>query len=638
MIKQKAILRAGSALLLSTVIAVSAFAKPATSNRADIPEKYTWNLNDIYADWTAWEADLGRLQELMNEYTTLQGHLSDGPEMILKASKMGDELGMLAYKVYQYPGLMQTLDATNMEVAARLQQVGIMFAQFGQATAWFTPELLQIPWETMEQWINETPELELYSFDLSESYRAQKHVLTAEMEQLLSYFSQVNGLPGNVYAAISTADVKFPEVTLSNGETMKATHGNYEISRLTHREQADREAVFKAHFSTYDGYENTYAAIYNGVLQRDWAGSQARNYSSCAEGDLFGNDIPISVMESLINTAKSGNEPLQRYQKLRKKVMGLEKYRYFDAYLPLVDVSDWTFDYEEIQPDILKSLKMYDKDYQKTAAEAFDNRWFDVYETDGKRSGAFSAGVYGVHPYMLLNYGDTMNDAFTLAHELGHTMHTVLSHGNQPFNSSEYTIFIAEIASTMNEQLYFDVLMKNTKDPKRRIALLEHAINSIHGTFYRQAMFGDFELKAHRMVESGMPVTLETLQQAYLGTLNEFFGNSLDDQEWYKNQWARIPHIFRSPFYVYQYATSISASSYFYDRITNKDYSKKERKAALKSYVNMLKSGGNDHPVKQLQKAGLDMTTPVAMEAMVAKMDRLVNQLEKELKDAGMMD
>jgi len=604
---------------------------PMQANREDIPEQYKWNLNDIYPDWEAWEADMGNVQGLMDEYKTFEGKLADGPETILAAMKLSDDLGMKAYKVYQYPGLMYQTDMRANDVQAKLQQVQIMFSRFGQATAWFTPELLNIPEETMVQWIDSTPELEVYRFSIMENYRQAAHVLDADKEKLLSYFGPATG-GGDQYSALSTADVKFPEVTLSDGTKMVATHGNYEFSRFMHEKQEDRKAMFLGHISVFDDYQNTYATIYNATLQSSWAYTQARNYESSAQRALDGNNIPVEVMTNLIETAKAGAGELQRYMKLRKAAMGLDEYYYFDSYRPLVDFEGGDFSYEQVRPMIVKSVEIYGKEYQATVDRAFDERWFDVFENDGKRSGAFSAGVYGVHPYMLLNYNDTMGDAFTLAHEMGHTMHTVLSQGNQPFVNSSYTIFVAEVASTCNEMLFLDYLLENNKDPNARVALLQKAIDNIHTTFYRQAMFADFEYKAHKAVQDGVPITAETLQQLYLESYHDFFGDSHDNQELYRNLWARISH-FQRPFYVYQYATCIAGASLVHEKMTTGK--KRNRQKAVDNYLTLLKSGGSDHPMELLKKAGIDWTTPAPAEAMVTRMKTLTDQLEKELKKAG---
>ncbi len=606
--------------------------KPETRDRAEIPEIYTWNLNQIYPDWDTWELALDRQQGLMDSYQELKGTLAEGPQRILEASLLSDELGQLAYRVYQFPGLMQSQDTRDNSVQARLERVQLALAAFRQATAWYTPELLEIPEETMRGWLDETPELAPYRFGIEESYRMQRHVLDEDGERLLAYASTFNGTPSHTYTMLADADVEFPTATFSDGTEMVASHANYSLGLYSLRAQGDREKLFKAHFSVYDGYPNTYAAIYNGVLQKDWSIARSRHYDSTLEAKLDDDNIPAAVVENLIETARNGSGPLQRYQLLRKKVLGLERYRYFDAYLPLVEI-EWFLPYDTVGRLIVDSVEVFGADYQKTVERAFSDRWIDVYENEGKRSGAFSAGVYGVHPYMLLNYADTLNDAFTVAHEMGHTMHTVLSHESQPFATSSYSIFVAEVASMTNESLFLDRLLAEETNPERRITLLQHAIDDISAGFYRQAMFADFELEAHRAVEEGRPITAEALQEIYLGVLGSFFSDSLDDQPWYRNTWARIPHFYGSPYYVFQYATSKAAASLLHRRMTEGD--KTSRTATVEAYLELLRAGGNDHPVTLLKQAGVDLATTEPTEALVAEMGGLVDRLEQELAKLG---
>jgi oligoendopeptidase F len=607
--------------------------KPDTRDRAEIADEFKWNLDHIFSDWEAWEAGLAELEELMKRYGEFEGTLAEGPGRILAASQLSDELGQLLYRVYQYPGLMQSQDTRDNDVQARLERVKIVLARFRQATAWYQPELLRIPETTMTGWLDATPELSPYRFDIEESYRRQRHVLDEEGERLLAFAANFNATPATTYSMMANADVDFPTVTLSTGEQVVASNANYMHGLTTRREQADREALFKAHFSVFDSYPNTYASIYNGILQRDWYLSQARKYGSCLEATLDDDNIPPSVVERLIATAKRGAGPLQRYHRIRRQALGVERYRYFDAYLPLAEV-EWAVPFGELRRLIVDSVAVFGVDYQSTVDRAFTERWIDVYETEGKRSGAFSAGVYGVHPYMLLNYSDTLNDAFTVAHEMGHTMHTVLSHETQPFATSSYSIFVAEVASMTNEDLFLDLLLDRETDPARRAALLQHAIDDIAAGFYRQAMFADFELQAHRAVEAGEPITAEVLQRLYLGTLNDFFSTSLDDQEWYRNTWGRIPHFYGSPFYVFQYATSKAAASLLHRRITEGDGA--DRKAIVERYLELLRSGGKDHPITLLQRAGVDFSTTEPVDALVSTMDRLVGQLEDELSSSNL--
>lgn len=609
-------------------MSTAAEAKPTSRNRAEIPEHHRWDLGHIYPGWTAWEADLERLRGLMSSYQELEGTLAEGPQRILEASHLSDELGRLAYRVYQYPGLMQSQDTRDNEVQARLERVRLAFAAFKQATAWYTPELLRIPEDTMQRWLDDTPELAPYRFGIEESYRMQRHVLDEDGERLLAFAGPFAGTPARTYSMVADADVRFPTVTLSDGSEVVASHANYMQGLHSRRDQADREALFKAHFSVYDDKPNTFAAIYGGVLQKDWFEARARRYASSLEAKLDDDNIPADVVHRLIATASNGTAPLERYHRLRRRALGLERYRYFDAYLPLQEV-DWPLPYGAVADELVRSVAVFGEAYQETVERAFRERWIDVYENEGKRSGAFSSGVYGVHPYMLLNYADTLNDAFTVAHEMGHTMHTVLAHESQPFATSSYSIFVAEVASMINESLFFDRLLAAETDPARRITLLQHAIDDIAAGFYRQAMFADFELRAHREVEADQPITAEVLQRLYLEVLEGFFGSSLDDQEWYRNTWAGIPHFYGSPFYVFQYATSKAAATLLHRRMTVGDEA--SRAGTVADYLELLRSGGNDHPVSQLQKAGVDFTTTEPTEALVAEMDQLVDRLEAEI-------
>jgi oligoendopeptidase F len=568
----------------------------------------------------------------MDSYQQFKGTLAQGPDRVLAANRLSDELGQLAYRVYQYPGLMASEDTRNNQVQARLERVRIALARFRQATAWYIPELLTIPEQTMRDWLDTTENLGPYRFPILETYRRQQHVLDENGERLLAFAAPFGGTPSQTYTMMADADVRFPEVELSSGERVVASHANYANGLRTLRQQADREALFRAHFSVYDAFPNSYASIYNGVLQHDWFIAQARNYSSTLEAALDDDNVPVAVVENLIATAKRSAEPLRRYHRIRRQVLGLERYRYFDGYLPLLEVA-WPLPYDEVRPLLVESVAGFGSDYQRTVERSFEERWIDVYENEGKRSGAFSSGVYGVHPYMLLNYADTLSDAFTVAHEMGHTMHTVLSHSHQPFATSSYSIFVAEVASMTNEDLFLARLLEQERDPGRRVVLLQHAIDDIAASFYRQAMFADFELNAHRVVERGEPITSEVLQELFVTVQEQFFGGSLDDHDWYRNTWAFVPHLYGSPYYVYQYATSKAAASLIHRRMS--EGSERERADTVQRYLELLASGGNDHPIEQLKRAGIDLGTGEPTDALIASMDGLVGQLAEELQRLG---
>ncbi len=364
------------------------------------------------------------------------------------------------------------------------------------------------------------------------------------------------------------------------------------------------------------------------MLQRDWFHSQSRDYRSTLEAALHGNNIPPAVVENLIESTKAGTEPLRRYHRLRKRVLGLQSYHNYDAAIPLVDF-DRKYPYETVVDSLAPSVEPLGREYQRQMREALAGGWIDVYENPGKRSGAYSAPVYGVHPYMLLNHNDTLDAAFTLAHEMGHSMHTIMSNAHQPFVYSAYTIFVAEVPSTLSEALFLDYMLSKATDERERIVLLQHAIDGIVGTFYTQVLFADFELQAHRLAEEGRPVTGEGLGDIYFNLLKTYYGDALDYDELSRVTWSRIPHFFSTPYYVYQYATCFASSAQLMKQLTTG--SDADRAAAIDRYLTLLRSGGSDHPMALLQRAGVDLSKPETVRAVVEQLDRLVTQLEQAI-------
>ena len=603
--------------------------RPDTRDRDEIDDAYKWDVDDIYEDWNEWEADIEAVRETMDEFVALEGTLSEGPDRLLETYRLSDEIGMTSYKLYRYPQLKFDVDQRNNDVQARLQQVQQLFAEYQAKTAWFSPEILTIDQETMEQWIDETPELEKYRFPISEVYRSQKHVLDEEGEQLLAYGSRFRSAPVETYRALTTADVDFKTIELTDGESVEISRGEYANILRTCRNQEDRRRAFEAHYSIYEEKRNTFAALYNGICQRDWAQAQSRNYDGTAEAALDDDNVPVSVLETLIDVAADGAEPLRRYHELRKEVLDLDDYHLYDGQLPLVDI-DEKYPYDDVRPMLIESVAPLGDDYQERMKQALEGGWIDVYENDGKRDGAYSAGVYGVHPYMLLNYTDTIGDVFTLAHELGHTLHTLLSCEHQPFATSSYTIFVAEVASTTAEALLLDYLLDRTDDPKQRAVLLQQSIGNIAGTFYTQAMFADFELRAHRAVEQGQPLTADALDAMYLDRYENLYDEVIETDDLYRVTWSRIPHFYQSPYYVYQYATCYASSAEIVEGLLSDD--DETRQQTVDDYLGLLKSGGNDHPMQQLRDAGVDLEKPDVVRAVTRRMDELVDMLDDALQ------
>ena len=606
--------------------------RPTTRNRHDIDDRFKWNLSNIYEGWEAWDVAYKTLTEKIDWYQKLKGTLSNGPESLLEALRYNDELDELSYRVWYYPALHFDEDQRDNDLNAKRQQVQILMARWQESASWFHPELLAVSFDTVQMWMRENKELAKYRFYIESLYRQQEHVLDEAGERLMSLTSRLGEAPGDTYSALSTADIRYPTVTLSHGEETVVSYGRYREILATCRERRDRMVAFEALHEVFKANLNTYAALYSSVLQRDWFHAQARGYRTTLEAALHGNNIPPSVVENLISSTRASVDPLRRYHRLRKRSLGLDNYHVFDFSIPLVE-TDETHPYSDAVEGVVESSWRLGEAYQDRVREAFKSRWIDVYENDGKRSGAYSAPVYGVHPYMLLNYNDTLDSAFTLAHEMGHSIHTMLAHESQPIRYAGYTIFVAEVPSTLAEVLFLEYMLERTTDPKQRIVLLQHAIDNITGTFYSQVLFADYELQAHRLVEEGKAVTADVLTELYGGLLDHYYADALDANELSRMTWARVPHFFNSPYYVYQYATCFASAAKLGTDILSSDMVIRE--AAVDAYFTLLKAGGSAYPMDLLRQAGVDLSRPETVQAVSYQLEQLVSQLEIELKQVG---
>ncbi len=596
--------------------------------REDIPAHYKWDLSAICPDWDEWQRTYATLERAIETFAAFQGTLSQGGSQLLEVFRAMDEIGAMSYRVWYFASLQYDEDQRDNSVNARRQQVQILFAKHAQASSWFNPELLAMPIETVRGWLDASPDLAVYRFAVESLFHEQEHVLDEAGERLMSFAGRFNSVPHDSYAALTTADMKFPSIVLANGERMTLTYGQYRALLETNRNQDDRSAAYRAFHQTYSDNQNTYAALYNGVLQRDWFHARARGYASTLESALHGNNIPTSVVENLIEVTKAGTEPLRRYHRLRKRTLGVDSYRLFDFFVPLLE-HDARYPYDTVGDWITESVAPLGSGYQDDVRRAFRGRWIDVYENAGKRSGAYSAPVYGSHPYMLLNYNETLDAVFTLAHEMGHSMHTLLSHAAQPFVYAGYTIFVAEVPSTLSEALFLDLMLERASTRDERIVLLQHAINEITSTFYTQVLFADFELQAHRLVEQDQPVTADVLNAIYSKLLKEYYADVIDEEEMSRLTWARIPHFFSTPYYVYQYATCFASTARLMQGIRAADAG--ARSGAVDRYLTLLKAGGSDYPMNLLARAGVDLSQPDTVSAVSRHLDELVSKLEREL-------
>ena len=598
-------------------------------DRKTIEQKYKWNLNDIYENYDMWESDLEKFEKLTKEVPKYKGQIKNSSEKFVELELLMEKIARLLDRLYLYPYMLKDLDSTDEITSIKMQEIEMIYTKFGTETAWIAPEMLEIPEETMNEWIKKHPELEERRFGLSEMYRLRKHVLSEDKEQLLSHFSQFMGSSSDIYGELSISDMKWNTVKLSTGEEIAVSNGVYSKILATNRNQEDRKLAFEALYKSYENSKNTFAAIYRAIIQQNVASCNARSYESCLDRALENKNIPKEVYFSLVNSAQENTAPLRRYIELRKKALKLKEYHYYDNSINIVDYNK-VFKYDDAKEIVLNSVKPLGEDYQAKMKRAISEGWLDVFETKNKRSGAYSINIYDVHPYMLLNYQETMDAVFTLAHELGHTLHSMHSSEVQPYSTADYTIFVAEVASTFNERLLLDYMLENSDDSLEKIALLEQALGNIVGTYYIQTLFASYEYEAHKMIEEYKAVTPDILSDIMYNLFKKYFGESITIDELQKIIWSRIPHFFRSPFYVYQYATSFASSAKLYENLKTNPESREK-------YLTLLKSGGNNHPMEQLKLAGVDLTKKESFDSVAKEFDRLLDVLEEELKKINLI-
>ena len=598
-------------------------------DRKTIDQKYKWNLNDIYENYDMWESDLEKFEKLTKEVPKYKGEIKKSSEKFVELELLMEKIARLLDRLYLYPYMLKDLDSTDETTSIKMQEIEMVYTKFATETAWIAPEMLEIPEETINEWIKKHPELEERRFGLSEMYRLRKHVLSEDKEQLLSHFAQFMGSSSDIYGELSISDIKWNTVKLSTGEELAISNGVYSKIISTNRNQEDRKLAFEALYKSYENSKNTFAAIYRAIIQQNVASCNARNYDSCLDRALENKNIPKEVYFSLVNSAQENTAPLRRYIELRKKALKLKEYHYYDNSINIVDYNK-VFKYDDAKEIVLNSVKALGEDYQAKMSRAISEGWLDVFETKNKRSGAYSINIYDVHPYMLLNYQETMDAVFTLAHELGHTLHSMHSSEAQPYSTADYTIFVAEVASTFNERLLLDYMLENSDDSLEKIALLEQALGNIVGTYYIQTLFASYEYEAHKMIEEYKAITPDILSDIMHNLFKKYFGDTITIDELQKIIWSRIPHFFNSPFYVYQYATSFASSAKLYENLKTNPESREK-------YLTLLKSGGNNHPMEQLKLAGVDLTKKESFDSVAKEFDRLLDVLEEELKKINLI-
>ncbi len=619
-----------TALALCFAAALFAVVHQAVSqerDRAKIEDKYKWNLAEIYPTDDAWKKEKEKFVADIPGLGKYQGSLAKSAQELLAALDAVTALNKTYSRLYVYASMNSDQDTRESKYLSMVQEMGQIGSSLGAAAAFIEPEILKIDKAVVDGFVKQEKKLEIYKHYLDDILRRKAHTGTEGEEKIIADAGLMAGDAYNIHSIFSNADFPYPDVVLSDGKTVKLDQAAFGLNRtLANRD--DRKKVFSTFFGKLDEYRRSFGTqLYAGVKQ-DMFFTRARKYNSSLESAVDANNIPPSVYHSLVNGVNANLPTFHRYLKLRQRILGVDQLHYYDLYAPLLKGVDLKYSVEEAQKNIIAALAPLGNDYVNVVKKACAERWIDMYPNTGKRSGAYSnGGAYDVHPYMLLNYNGQYNDMGTLAHELGHTMQSYFSNKTQPFATANYPIFVAEVASTFNEALLIDYMLKNIKDDQARLSLLGSYLENIKGTVFRQTQFAEFELKIHELAEKGESLTGDKFNEMYLEIVRKYYGHAksvciVDDE--IKTEWAYIPHFYYN-FYVYQYATSFTASAALSEKVMAGD------KAATKKYLEFLSAGGSKYPIDLLKDAGVDMTTPQPLELTMKKMNRVMDDMEKIL-------
>lgn len=595
--------------------------------RSDIDPKYTWNLTDIYKTEADWQKDFNFVKENMNKYSEFKGKIGKDAETLYKLLKFDEDLSIIIGKLYLYASLSKDLDLSDPKYMALFENISNLAAQVGAVSSFVRPELVAIPEQKLENFMKKKKELAIYKKMFDNLYRTKQHTLSPESEEIMALASPLTEVPYNSFSMFTGADIQYPTVKAEDGvNDIKISDGRY-YAALYSTDRSYRERVYKGFYQPYKDYKNTLLTTFTGNIKALIFNAKARKYKNTLEASLDANNIPVEVYDNLIKSVNENLNALHRWAELKKRVLNLQDFHPYDTYVTLFPSVKKEYTYEAGKELCIKALQPLGEDYIKNLTFAFDNRWIDVYETQNKRSGAYSSGTtFGVHPYVLLNWNNELNDVFTLAHEMGHNMHSYYTGQNQPYPYAGYSIFVAEVASTTNEALLLDYLIKNASTKEEKLALIEKQLNNITTTFYRQTGFAEFEKFVNQKMEEGVALTPDFLTQSYRDLYQKYWGPAMitDEEEGYT--WARIPHFYYN-FYVYQYATSYAASQALVAKI------KAEGQPAIEKYLGFLKAGNSKYPIEVLKDAGVDMTTDAPIKAVVNKMNELMDEMEKLLNE-----
>ena len=590
-------------------------------SRSEVPVEKTWDLTKIFATDADWEAAFAMIERRYPELVAFKGKLKRSGKNMLAFFLLRNELYTTWYQLHVYASMKSDEDTANSLYTGFKKRMRTMGAQIGAAMAWVTPELLSIKPERLEQFYKTAPGLEAFRHDLDETMAERAHVRSPEVEQVLAALSPVRGGVGEAYDALCDADMVLPDVKLDSGEMKALTQGNYGGFFLDSQNRGERQRAFEAMMGSYKGLRNTMAALYGTNVQDAVIGAKIRNWPSALEQAVCGIHLPVSVYTSLVDTVNANLPRLHRYLDIRKRLLGVDELHMWDLYVPLVPSVEWKVTWEEAQEMVLAAVAPLGSEYVDTLRRGFASRWVDVVENKGKASGAYSGGCYGTAPYMLMNWFDSLDTAYTLGHEAGHSMHSFFSRRTQPFHYSGYTLFLAEIASTCNEALMTHYLLKVTTDPEKRKYIIGHALEGFRTTLFRQTLFAEFEMEAHAIVERGEALTADVLCALHKRLNDKYYGAAVHVDQIIEDEWARIPHFYRN-FYVYQYATGISAATALARQIIT------EGEPAVQRYLKFLSSGSSDYSINLLKAAGVDLSTPAPIQLALDAFNDLLTEFE----------
>ncbi|HEX6594529.1 MAG TPA: oligoendopeptidase F [Bacillota bacterium] len=592
-------------------------------HRSEIPEQRTWRLEDIFKTDDEWENEFERLKNDIPKIESYQGKLAHSAESLYEALTVQDEIAERLGKLYTYAHMRYDQDTTNSFYQAMNGKAEHVLTIASSAMSFIVPEILNIEPELIEQFLTEKEELKLYEHVLHDIHRQREHVLSEREEALLAEASEPLSSASQTFGILNNADLTFPVIKDEQGDTVELTHGRY-ITFLESKDRRVRRDAFQALHSTYGKFKNTFASTLIGNIKKNNFYAKVRNYKSARAAALDRNKIPEQVYDHLVDAVNKKLPLLHRYAALRKKVMELDELHMYDLYTPLVQDVEMKIPYEKAQQYVLDSLAPMGEEYKNIVKEAFENRWIDVEENKGKRSGAYSSGAYGTNPYILLNWQNNVNDVFTLTHELGHSVHSYYTRKFQPFRYGNYSIFVAEVASTCNEALLNDYLLHHLEDKKEKMYILNHFLEGFRGTVFRQTMFAEFEHDLHHRIQNGEALTAEKLTEIYYALNKKYFGENVVSDEEISLEWARIPHFYYN-YYVYQYATGYSAATTLARKILSKE------EGAVERYIDFLKAGSSDYPIEVLKRAGVDMTSKQPIEDALHVFEDKLNDMEQLL-------